>query len=37
LARIIPEEAPDDSPLRRRFDELDAAIDRLMEEQKFVA
>jgi hypothetical protein len=37
LARIIPEEAPDDSPLRRRFDELDAAIDRLMEEQKIVA
>jgi hypothetical protein len=37
LARIIPEEAPDDSPLRRRFDELDAAIDRWIEEQKFVA
>ena len=37
LAQIIPEEAPDDSPLRRRFDELDAAIDRLIQEQNMAA
>lgn len=37
LAHIIPDEALDDSPLRRRFDELDAAIDRLIQEQKLVA
>ena len=36
LARIIPGEALDDSPLRRRFDELDEAIDHLIEEQKVV-
>jgi hypothetical protein len=34
LARIIPEEAVDDSPLRRRFDELDAAIERFLQEEK---
>lgn len=37
LARMLPKEAPDDSPLRRRFDELDAAIDRLIRDQKLVA
>jgi hypothetical protein len=34
LARVIPEEALDDSPLRRRFDELEAAIDQWIEEQQ---
>ena len=33
LACIIPEDATDDSWLRRRFDELDAAIERLLQEQ----
>lgn len=33
LACIIPEEAADDSRLRRRFDDLDAAIDRLIQER----
>jgi hypothetical protein len=37
LSRIIPEQAVDDSPLRRRFDELDAAIDRLIHEQGLAA
>jgi hypothetical protein len=38
LAHIIPQEAlEDDSPLRRRFDELDAAIGRLLQEQNLVA
>jgi hypothetical protein len=37
LARIIPDEALDDSPLRQRFDELDAAIAQLIEEQKIAA
>src|SRR5271166_2130329 len=37
LAHIIPQEALDDAPLRRRFDELDAAIDRLIQEQKLAA
>jgi hypothetical protein len=36
LARILPDEALDDSPLRRRFDQLDAAIDRLIQDQKLV-
>jgi hypothetical protein len=34
LASIIPEDAVDDLPLRRRFDELDAAIECLIQEQK---
>jgi hypothetical protein len=37
LAHIIPEQALDDSPLRQRFDELDAAIDRLIQEQQLAA
>jgi len=37
LACLIPEEAVDDSPLRRRFDELDAAIERLIQEQHVAA
>jgi hypothetical protein len=37
LARVIPEEALDDSRLRRRFDELDAAIDQWIQEQHMVA
>jgi hypothetical protein len=34
LACIIPEDAVDDSRLRRRFDELDAAIERVLQEQR---
>jgi hypothetical protein len=34
LASIIPEDAVDDSPLRRHFDELDAAIEGLIQKQK---
>ena len=37
LAHIIPEEALDDSPLRRRFDQLDAAIDQWIQQQKLAA
>ena len=37
LARIIPDDALDDSPLRRRVDELDAAIDRWLQEQNMAA
>jgi hypothetical protein len=37
LAQVIPEEALDDSRLRRRFDQLDAAIDQWLEEQKVPA
>jgi hypothetical protein len=37
LARLIPENALDDSPLRRRFDQLEAAIDRWIEEQNVAA
>ena len=36
-ARIIPEDAVDDSPLRRRFDELDAAIEQWIREQHMAA
>ena len=34
LAQVIPEEALDDSALRRCFDQLDAAIERWVEDQK---
>jgi hypothetical protein len=37
LSRIIPEHAVDDSPLRRCFDELDAAISRLIQDQDLAA
>jgi hypothetical protein len=37
LAQIIPEEALDDTELRRKFDQLDAKIEKLMHEQKMVA
>jgi hypothetical protein len=37
LARIIPAEALEDSPLRRPFDELEAAIDQWIQEQQPVA
>jgi hypothetical protein len=37
LARIIPEDPADDSPLRRRFDELDAAIEQVIQDQKVAA
>jgi hypothetical protein len=37
LARIIPHEAQDDSELRRRFDQLDEAIEEWMQEQKVPA
>jgi hypothetical protein len=37
LARVIPKEATEDSALRRRFDQLDAAIDQWTQEQKVPA
>ncbi len=37
LARVIPKEVPDDSALRRRFDELDAAIEQWITAQKVPA
>jgi len=37
LAQVIPEVALDDSALRCRFDQLDAAIERWMEDQKVPA
>ncbi len=37
LARVIPENAVDDSPLRRRFDQLEAAIDHWIQEQNGAA
>jgi hypothetical protein len=37
LAHVTPEEAPDNSRLRRLFDQLDAAIERWLEEQKVPA
>jgi hypothetical protein len=37
LAQIIPEEALDDSPLRREFDALDQMLDRWIEERKVAA
>src|SRR3954453_9547741 len=37
LAQIIPEEAHDDTELRREFDRLDAKIEQWMDEQKMVA
>jgi hypothetical protein len=37
LAQVIPEEARDDTELRREFDQLDAKIEKWMDEQKMVA
>jgi hypothetical protein len=37
LAKIIPEQARDDSELRRGFDQLDKTIDRWMEREKVPA
>ena len=37
LAQIIPEEARDNTELRREFDQLDAKIEKWMDEQKMVA
>ena len=37
LAKIIPEEARDDSELRRAFDQLDEKIDRWIEREKVPA
>src|SRR5262249_47743314 len=37
LAQVIPEEAADDSCLRRRFDQLDREIERWLKEQKVPA
>jgi DNA-binding PadR family transcriptional regulator len=37
LAQVIPEEAQEDSTLRRQFDRLDQAISRWMEEQRVPA
>ena len=37
LAEVIPKEAAPDTPLRRRFDQLDAAIGQWIEEQHMAA
>jgi hypothetical protein len=37
LAQIMPEETRDDTELRRDFDQLDAKIEKWMDEQKMVA
>src|SRR5262245_6432280 len=37
LAQVVPEEALDNSDLRRGFDDLDAKIEKWMDEQKLVA
>jgi hypothetical protein len=37
LAQVIPEEASDDSSLRRCFDQLDGALERWLKEQKVPA
>jgi len=37
LAQVVPDAAADDSVLRQRFDQLDAAIDRWIQEQKVPA
>src|SRR4051794_1953697 len=37
LAQVVPEEALNDSDLRRGFDDLDAEIEKWMDEQKMVA
>ena len=37
LAQIIPEDARDDSELRRGFDQLDESIDRWIEREKIPA
>jgi hypothetical protein len=37
LAQVMPEEARDDTELRRQFDQLDAKIEKWMDEQKMVA
>ena len=37
LAQVIPDEALDDTRLRRRFDQLDAAMDQWIKEQKVPA
>ena len=37
LAQVLPEEAPAETPLRRRFDQLDEAITEWLEEQGLAA
>jgi hypothetical protein len=37
LAQIIPEEARDDSELRRAFDQFDQKIDRWIQKEKVPA
>ena len=37
LAQVIPTDVGSDTPLRRRFDQLDAAIDQWIEAQKVPA
>jgi hypothetical protein len=37
LAQVLPEEAAPESQLRRRFDQLDEAIDEYLKEHQFVA
>jgi hypothetical protein len=37
LAQVIPEEAQEDSALRKQFDQLDQAISQWLEKQKVPA
>ena len=37
LAHLVPEEAAPETPLRRRFDQLDEALEQWLEEQNFAA
>jgi hypothetical protein len=37
LAQLLPEEAAPGTILRRRFDQLDEAIERWLQEQNFAA
>jgi len=37
LAQVLPEESPAETPLRRRFDQLDEAIAKWLEEQSLAA
>ena len=37
LARVLPEEPPDDGPLRAAFDRLESAMDRWCAEAKLAA
>jgi hypothetical protein len=37
LAQLLPEQAQDETPLRRRFDQLDDAIEQWLAEHDFAA